>query len=142
MGAEAKTTKEEGADMKIRWPFVWRKTHDEQLRHVNSSHQSMTRSMQDEHKKEIEQILKPFVDKFIHLSIKPGVRMGESFRFCVDMDTYFVERCMCHGNSDREIAYFADVVGESAKRKIAECIRVRNYRREYQSQPFVPEVSP
>lgn len=44
----------------------------------------------------------------------------ESYRACVDIARDQVQRAFIHGNSDREIEFFADLLSETIKRKLFE----------------------
>lgn len=117
---------------KLRFPIMLRKTAEaamqvfqERLACRNKEHVERVARLERKHRQEVEQLLRPMVEKFLRMEVRRDADFGR-WRFEMDLDAMFVEECLRHGDSDTEIGYLGAMVGRMAQEKEKEVLRQRN----------------
>jgi hypothetical protein len=80
---------------------------------------------------QIEHVMKPFVDKLVHLRIENREWQDRpDYQCCVTFCMEMIETCFQHGNSDAQIEFLAHSISNQLRRQIETLIRSRNFYRE------------
>jgi len=93
------------------------------------NHQSELRRQQAKHDEEIKKKIEPMVKKFIKVMFYQADLNFERYQLSIFMDTWWVEQCLLHGNSQNEIDYLAVMIGKKVGYELASILKSRNFER-------------
>jgi len=107
------------------WPFVtktkYRKLEDEKQRSARYSNDRNA-----ELNREIEELLKPMVEKFSRVRIVYDPTAYDRYMIQTSFDTRWIERCLLQGDSQVEISYLADAMTRQIRCELEVLLRARN----------------
>ena len=109
----------------MKLPFVKRKTYERDLRRAEGR-TNMWRRDAERLEREIDELLRPMVEKFQKTQIHYDPIAFDRYVVQVAFDTHWVESCLLHGNSDREIKYLSEMMGKQVMYEVDHLIRARN----------------
>lgn len=123
--------KYEKGENKMKNPFMLRKTHEKNCETLRKTHQIDKDRFQKEIQtleKEIDKLIRPMVDGFMRLKIERSD--FDTYAVTTQIESYWVESCLSHGNSEREIRYLERNIAEMIARELHNCLFDRNVIRE------------
>ena len=94
-----------------------------------SSHQRELKRQQAKYEEEIKQKIEPMVKKFISLKFYRDELTFERYQLLIQMDTSWVESCLLHGNSQKEIEYLTEIIGRQVCCELEPILKSRNFER-------------
>ena len=80
--------------------------------------------MNKKHIQERDKLIKPMVDKFLKVRIKPGE--FDTYMIQVRMDSCWVETCLLHGDSQREIEIISEIMSYNIAAELDRALRALN----------------
>ena len=123
----------------MKWPFVRRsRLEAEQDRAKNAAtalerarqyHNQYIDKMERQRAYEIEKVFEPAVNKICKIQIRQFDEPFPRWALQVEMESYWVQAALEHGNSEREIDSLADALAYRVKREICQAIKTRNMQR-------------
>jgi hypothetical protein len=78
---------------------------------------------------EIRDKIEPIVKKFLHTEVWRDDDHFGTYRVNVEMDTRWVEQCLVHGNSQKEISYITEMIGRQVGYELEPILKSRNFQR-------------
>ena len=122
----------------MKWPLMWRKNHDTEvsklLENALLDKQSLKRCYEEritELEAEIREKIEPVIKKFVRLKVNYDPSMFERYAIQMQLDTRWVETCLIHGNSQKEVSRMAEVISREMSYELEKILLSRNFERKY-----------
>jgi len=117
------------------WPFVSRRKYEnnhETTFFYNETIGALQKEL-DAKNLEIEKLIEPIIKKFLQIKAVQDASPSNYNRYAlhIALDTYWVEYCFTHGDSEREIDVFCEVMAGKIKNELQYALKSRNFLYDY-----------
>jgi hypothetical protein len=112
-----------------KWPLMLKDTHKAEVNRRLATQASGHRREVARLEADIEERIKPLVEKFQRTRVERTGYQFDRYAVRVDLDVWWVEKCLCHGNSQKEIEYLCEIMGRQVSYELGLALRARNFER-------------